>query len=159
MHPNAVLFSIRPRHADNIFRGKKTVELRRVRPKKLENGSLVVLYVSAPQQALSGAFRVAEVIQKPLPELWELVKNKASISKEEYDDYFEGLHEGVAIFISHVWYLRNPIKLRELRERMADFSPPQSFRYARMQEVDIPVIRGITLFQADGGALAIKEVC
>jgi predicted transcriptional regulator len=145
MDPNAVLFSIRPRHAHNIFQGKKTVELRRVKPKKLRNGSIVIVYVSSPQQTLSGAFKVAEVVQRPLQELWELVKDKAGISKEEYDEYFSGSHQGVAIFISEVLCLTNPIKLRDLRARILNFNPPQSFRYTNLEEINIPLLQNTIL--------------
>jgi predicted transcriptional regulator len=121
------------------------VELRRVKPKKLRNGSIVIVYVSSPQQTLSGAFKVAEVVQRPLQELWELVKDKAGISKEEYDEYFSGSHQGVAIFISEVLCLTNPIKLRDLRARILNFNPPQSFRYTNLEEINIPLLQNTIL--------------
>lgn len=143
MKTNSVLFSIRPQHAIKIFCGKKTVELRRVRPKKLKEGTLVFVYVSSPQKALWGGFRVAEVIQKPVLELWGSVKKKAYLSRKEYDEYFQGVFEGVAIFINEVWSLQEPIELVELKKRIRDFQPPQSFRYIRAEEIKVPLIHSI----------------
>ena len=44
---NNVLLSVRPKYAEKIFERTKTVELRRIRPKLLEEGDLVLLYVSS----------------------------------------------------------------------------------------------------------------
>jgi len=60
MNDTALLLSIKPRYADSIFNGSKTVELRRVRP-QIGAGGLVMVYVSSPRCSLEGAFEVAEV--------------------------------------------------------------------------------------------------
>ncbi len=57
-----ILLSVHPKYADKIFERTKTVELLRVRPKLLEEGDLVLLYVSSPVQALVGAFKVDKII-------------------------------------------------------------------------------------------------
>lgn len=139
-----VIFSIRPYHANNIFSGKKTVELRRIRPKKLQRGSVVIVYVSSPQRVLRGAFKVAHVIQKPVNELWRLVQNKASVTQGEFYKYYKGSDLGVAIFISQALYFSKPIKLQELRRQVQDFNPPQSFRYANIKEIQVPEVNNIT---------------
>ena len=46
MANNAILMSIRPQYANMIFDGTKTAELRRVKPKTLESGDLILVYVS-----------------------------------------------------------------------------------------------------------------
>jgi len=89
---------------------------------------------------LRGAFSVAGVIQKPISELWELVKDKAHLSQREFEEYFASTSEGVAIFIGKVWYLQEPIKLKELREMINNFRPPQSFRYTKKGEIKIPIM-------------------
>ena len=144
MPSDSVIFSIRPNHAENIFCGKKTVELRRVRPKRIKEGSVVIVYVSSPQKALCGAFSVAQVVEKPLKELWELVQEKAHLSRAEFDDYYGGASKGVAIFIREVSCLSEPIALHKLRGRMQGFRPPQSFRYATSEEIKVPIISRIT---------------
>ncbi|MDM8558083.1 hypothetical protein [Candidatus Parabeggiatoa sp. HSG14] len=83
----------------NIFERTKTVELRRVRPKLLEKGDLVLLYVSSPVQALASAFKVDKIIEKPLKNLWRVVRKKAGITRQEFDNYYDGVSVGVAIFL------------------------------------------------------------
>lgn len=135
MANNAVLMSIRPQYASKIFDGTKTVELRRIKPKTLNNGDLIFVYVSSPVKSLFGAFRVAHVVEKPLPTLWKTVKNHAGVSYAEYSKYFDGVHSGVAIFIKDVWLLPKPIHLSDLKKEVDGFYPPQSFRYTTIQQV------------------------
>lgn len=139
MTDKAILLSIRPRYADMIFEGSKTVELRRVRPRNIIKGDLVLLYVSSPIQSLAGAFQVEQVVERSVKTLWQLVKEKAGISRQEFDAYYQGASTGVAIFFQQVWQIPEPIVLDELR-RSANFKPPQSFRYVTKNEMDFPGI-------------------
>ncbi len=74
MAADGVLLSIRPVHAEKIFQGIKTVELRRVCPQLLP-GARVFVYVSAPVSAVVGYFVVGEVIQKAPHRLWRDVRH------------------------------------------------------------------------------------
>jgi predicted transcriptional regulator len=121
--------SIRPRFAADIFARTKTVELRRRRPKCLEPGDLVYVYVSAPVKAVLGAFSVASVLECPLPTLWQTVKAMAAVSESEFDSYYSGKAVGVGIFVDEVWQLAQPVPLSDLRKKERGFSPPQSYRY------------------------------
>ena len=57
-----VLLSIKPKYADKIFNGTKTVELRRICPKVTE-GDLILVYVSSPVKALVGEFEVKKIVE------------------------------------------------------------------------------------------------
>jgi len=131
---NNVLLSVRPKYADKIFERTKTVELRRIRPKLLEEGDLVLLYVSSPVQALTGAFKVDKIIEKPLKDLWRMVRKKAGITRQEFDNYYDGVSVGVGIFfkVQDVQQLDKPISLDILKEQ--SFHPPQGFRYCRASD-------------------------
>jgi predicted transcriptional regulator len=129
MAKNALLMSIRPQYADKIFNGTKTVELRRIKPKFLSEGDLVLVYVSSPVKSLVGAFTVALVIKQPLQSLWEAVKDHAGVSEEEFSNYYQGVQTGVAIFIQNVWLLSEPLHLAQMKKNFKNFHPPQSFRY------------------------------
>jgi len=133
---NALLMSIRPQYANKIFEGSKTVELRRIKPKLLSDGDLVFVYVSSPIKSLLGAFVVSSVLEKPLAGLWNVVRNRAGISKSEFLNYYAGTESGVAIFIKDVWLLPKPIHLTDLRRQMKDFHPPQSFRYTSINYIN-----------------------
>jgi predicted transcriptional regulator len=54
---NILLLSIRPEYANKIFDRTKTVELRRVRPRLLNEGDRVVVYVSSPGTSCSWFFQ------------------------------------------------------------------------------------------------------
>ena len=138
MSSNAIVLAIRPQYAQKIFEGSKKVELRRVRPKHIKKGDLVLIYISSPIQSLAGAFKVDEIIEKSLSELWELVKDKAGVSQEEFDTYYEGVDIGIGIVFNEVWSLPEPLKIQDLQEQGVDFQPPQSFRYATSDELASP---------------------
>ena len=135
MANNAVLMSIRPQYANKIFAGTKTVELRRVKPKTLDGGDLIFVYVSSPVKSLVGAFRVASVVEKPLTPLWRAVRNHAGVTRAEFLSYYEGVDTGIAIFIKDIWLLPEPIHLAQLQKEVKDFYPPQSFRYTSIQQI------------------------
>lgn len=71
---HALFVSVKPRFAEKILAGEKSVELRRVRP-SVTPGTLVIFYASSPTREVVGTGRA------------------------------------------------------DLRERLAGFEPPQSFRY------------------------------
>ncbi len=130
-----LLMSIRPYYADKIFSGTKTVELRRIKPKLLTEGDLVFVYVSSPVKSLVGAFSVASVVKQALPSLWEIVKNHAGVSQEEFSDYYQGVQTGVAIFIQDIWLLSEPLHLTQIKKDFKDLYPPQSFRYTSIKHI------------------------
>ena len=138
MSSNAIVLSVRPPYAKKIFEGSKKVELRRVRPKQIRKGDLVLIYISSPIQSLAGAFKVDQIVEKALPDLWKLVRGKAGVTQEEFDTYYHGVDIGVGIFFDEVWSLPRPIKIRELQEQGIDFQPPQGFRYATPDELASP---------------------
>jgi predicted transcriptional regulator len=128
MPEHALLLSIRPQYASMIFDGTKTVELRRTRP-RLKTGDLVLVYVSSPVKALLGAFEVDRVVVASVSQLWNKVKSKAGITAEAFRDYFSGADIGYGIVLKRKWKLGRPVKLESLRERSANFRPPQGYHY------------------------------
>jgi predicted transcriptional regulator len=136
MANNAILMSIRPPYAEKIFNGTKTVELRRIKPKFLQEGDLIFVYVSSPVKSLMGAFSVASVMEKPLLTLWKNVKDFADVSRSDFFSYFHGVEKGVAIFIKDVWFLPKPVHLSDMQKEINSFYPPQSFRYTSIQQIN-----------------------
>src|SRR5581483_9144192 len=106
-----LLLSIRAMHAERIFQGTKTFELR----KTLPQGDIrrVYLYESGGRGVV-GCFDVAEVILKPIPELWETVGDQAA-SEARFTSYFAGRLVGFAIRISNPQKFSDPISLTKLR--------------------------------------------
>ena len=134
---NILLLSIRPEYANKIFDRTKTVELRRVRPRLLHEGDRVVVYVSSPQQAVVGSFRVDNIVEKPVTELWEEVEKLAGISHEDFYDYYQGVKLGVGIFLKDIHRFSQPVELHRLRNKLPNLKPPQSFRYLTANQFNI----------------------
>lgn len=124
----AMWLSIKPKYAEQILTGIKTVELRKQIP-KLEPGSLVFLYASSPKKALVGAFLLEHVeIEKP-GDLWSKVEKKSCLDFKYYREYYFTSDKAVGLYIGTLWKIKNPVKLDDIRKDWPTFSPPQSFRY------------------------------
>ena len=134
---NILLLSIRPEYANKIFDRTKTVELRRVRPRLLNEGDRVVVYVSSPEQAVVGSFKVDNIVEKPVTELWEEVEKLAGISHEDFYDYYYGVRLGVGIFLKDIHRFSQPVELHRLRNKLPNLKPPQSFRYLTVNQFNI----------------------
>jgi predicted transcriptional regulator len=81
-----------------------------------------------------GAARVAAVDCDHVEAIWRLHSVRAGIDRPTYDAYFEGSSIAVAISLTDVRALRRDIPLAELRRKIRDFRPPQSFRYLAHSE-------------------------
>lgn len=124
--------SVHPRFVELIFTGKKKFELRR-RGAGLNAGDIVYVYATSPEMALRGRFIVNDVLHEQLPALWNRVRNGAGISKEQFDEYFQGKERGFAISVRDEVLLK-PVPLTALRKVWPGFQPPQSYRYLASQE-------------------------
>jgi predicted transcriptional regulator len=132
---SALLISIRPKYAEKIFSGIKTVELRRVRP-RLKSGDLVLVYVSSPTKALMGAFEVDSVTGGSPRQIWEKFNGKSGLTKSEFNDYYEGAKQAFAVVLKRLWKSEKPVKLTQLRRNRSGFRPPQSYHYLTFEEAN-----------------------
>lgn len=129
-----VLFlSVRPKYAERIMQGTKTVELRRACP-DVSEGDKVVLYISSPTKAVMAISVVDNICCAEPNKLWRKIKDRVGVTRPEFEDYFNGAKVGVAIQIRDVQELPRPITLSTLRNLWPDFSPPQSYRYFSAKE-------------------------
>ena len=131
-----VLLSIQPAFATQIFDGTKTVELRRSFPKLYQTGS-VIIYVSTPVKAIMGGFHISRVLQAEPDQIWKAAGTYAGITRQKFDEYYDGVAHGYAIFIDDVWRYKSPIPLDSLRKQIQNFLPPQNFRYISMRHADL----------------------
>lgn len=137
MSPNILLLSIQQKYASMIFDGDKQVELRRVRPRHLNDGDLILVYVTSPEQALVGLIEVEKVVEMVPEKLWQIVKDKAGITYENFQKYYENSSIGFAIFLRKTFSFDSPIKLEQLREEWSGFQPPQCYRYLKDKEINL----------------------
>jgi predicted transcriptional regulator len=131
---NALFLSLRPRFVELLLKGEKTVELRRVRPSVTE-GTLVLLYASSPTMQLVGQAHVGEICSASLGKIWRDYGHATGIARHEYDEYFTGAAQAVAITLLDIQRLSIPRPLTDLRHRLAGFQPPQSYRYLDRRQV------------------------
>ena len=137
MYRDHIMLSIKPYFSSKIFAGQKTVELRRIRPKRISNNTIILVYTSSPIKTFSGAFSIKKIVEKPVDDLWKAVGHKSGINFEDYIKYFEGATKGIGIIIDKIFPLSNPVYLSELRSSLTKFSPPQSFKYLSKNEINV----------------------
>ena len=134
MSNRAVLMSIKPKYADLIFAGTKTIELRRVCP-KVGLGDLVLVYVSSPRMALVGGFEVAGIVSDETHLLCKKWQPQSGLEKETFLHYFQGAGTAYGILIGRTWQFDSATELNTLRHRKGGFHPPQSYRYVGSEEL------------------------
>jgi predicted transcriptional regulator len=130
----ALFLSLRPRFAELLLSGHKSIELRRVRP-DVAPGAHVLLYASSPTMKLVGRAEVAEVKVAPTAQIWREHGDETGVSRKEFNEYLDGRDEAVAIRLVNIRRLDKPRPLQDLRNRIAGFQPPQSYRYLDGAEV------------------------
>ena len=123
----ALVLSLKPRFADAILAGTKTVEVRRVMP-RITVPTLALLYASGNERALVGTCVVRSVARYPADELWRRHGANTALSRPEFDAYLVGRDCGVALMLEHPESLAAPIPLNTLRQAHG-FRPPQSLAY------------------------------
>jgi predicted transcriptional regulator len=122
-----LLLSVRPRFAEAILSGTKTVEVRRRRIGATE-GSPVVLYASSPVMAVVGTARLERTEVWPVDTAWAKYGHTMGISEAEFKSYLDGTRLACLLFLSCAAALRTPLSLDQLRNGRR-FYPPQSYRY------------------------------
>lgn len=118
-----ILISINPRHVAKILSGEKKFEYRRKAAKK-EVESLII-YETTPVKRVVAEAKILEVLEMPPEELWRKTKDRSGISKEFFDDYFNGRNLAYAYRLGEIKVYDNPLELSFYGIKAA----PQSFVY------------------------------
>lgn len=124
-----VVLSIRPQYSSKILEGEKTVELRRRFPVSAPRGAIAYIYSTSPVRAMVGLAEIRQILKLPIEQIWTEFGGSASIGRDDFLNYFQGLEFGFVLVLDEARPLARSIPLDELRERF-DFEPPQSFLYA-----------------------------
>jgi predicted transcriptional regulator len=122
-----LLLSLRPRFAEAILSGTKTVELRR-RPVNAPPRTPIILYASSPTMAIVGTARLREVHILTPDAAWVQHSRSLALSRREFDAYLDGSVYAYLLVLHRACTLNEPLTLRDLRQE-GSFQPPQSFRY------------------------------
>lgn len=127
-----LVMSLKPRFADAILSGRKTVELRRIEP-RIKVPTRALVYASSPTSSLVGQCIVSEVLRLPLPMIWERFNPQTALTQEEFQSYFAGTNTGVALLLSNPARLPSVVPLVKLRQSVDRFRAPQSFAYVGVE--------------------------
>ena len=120
-----VILSIKLDFAAAIFTGRKRYEFRRVIFKNMDV-KIVYVYATKPVGLIIGKFEIENIVTDEPESLWGITKDFAGITKEYFDDYFDGrdIAHALKVGIAHLY--DRPQSLME----MFDITrPPQSFMY------------------------------
>lgn len=118
-----ILLSIKPEYANKIFNGQKRYEYRKRIPKK--EVSKIVVYSSAPEQAVIGEVEVIKTLKMKSTPLWNCTKTNAGISRSKYREYFNECTTAYAFSLGSFKRYKTPKSLADFNIRSA----PQSFVY------------------------------
>ena len=123
-----VVLSLKPRFAEAILSGVKTVELRRTEP-KIVVPTRALLYASTPVRALVGTCIIDSIRSADLATLWDEFGSRSDLCHREFLQYFVGVDRGTALTLSQPRAFGQQVPLEDLRAQPKGFRPPQSFSY------------------------------
>lgn len=123
-----VVLSIKPKFAEAILAGVKTVELRRSEP-KIVVPTRALLYACTPVKALVGACIIDSVRSTDLATLWHEYGSRSDLRHREFRHYFRGVGRGTVLMLTQPRAFSRQIALEGLRARPEGFRPPQSYAY------------------------------
>ena len=120
----SVILSIQPEFANKIFNHVKKYEYRKAIFSP--NVKKVYVYSSSPVCKIIGYFIIDEIVQGSPSTVWRKTSKYGGITREYFDDYFDGCDKAYAIKIKSVRLFKQPIEPKNI---IKDFRPPQNFMY------------------------------
>lgn len=127
-----ILLSIKPRYVQEILVGSKQVEYRKQIPKD-EGVRQVLIYASHPVKKVVAEFTVGGYITDTPERLWSLTHEIGGITKESFDDYFDGKDVGYAYRIENLRRFEEARKLWEFGMERG----PQDYCYVEDSEENV----------------------
>ncbi|OSM25617.1 hypothetical protein B6S41_01530 [Enterococcus faecalis] len=121
-----VLLSIKPEFVEEIIEGRKKFEYRKSIFKR-DDVSSIVVYATKPYGKVVGEFKIESIIQDRPSNIWKETKQYSGISREFFNEYFDGRDTGFAIQIKDFIKYDVPMDLNYFNEKIK--VAPQSFRY------------------------------
>ena len=139
-----LLISIKPQHAKKIFKGEKTVELRKSAPTRANKGSYLLIYVTSPIKELWGICKIENIIKEKPDILWKNIGKQTGISKQEFQEYYKENNNAYGIELKEIRsLLKNTIKLDNLRDMIPGFMPPQTYGYVDKDSINCSKLAGL----------------
>lgn len=121
-----VLISIQPQHAERLYAGEKTFELRKTIPRVVPRR--IFLYETNHVRAIRGHLIVERVLRGSPPDIWQQVGTSAA-SKRGFASYFSGRSIAFAFEVGQAVRYRSEITAADLLRIEPGFRPSQNFLY------------------------------
>lgn len=118
-----ILISINPEHVDNIIKGIKKYEYRKIAAK--QDISSIIIYETTPVKRVVAEAEIIDVLEFPPEELWEITKYESGINKKFFDKYFKDRKVAYAYKLGEINVYDEPKSLIDYGVKAA----PQSFIY------------------------------
>ena len=136
------IISLKPRYADLILTGKKSVELRS-RIVRLKPGTAIWIYATLPVGRIVGFAEVKSVVHGKPTLIWRRFKNKICIDEAEFNSYTEDRERVAAVTLTGVQELTEAPTLNGIRELAGTFHPPQFYAYLTSENELLGVLNAI----------------
>lgn len=99
-----ILLSIKPCYVDEILAGRKQVEYRKRIP-KADGVSQVLIYSSHPVKKIVAEFTIGRFLSGTPAWLWDMTHGIGGVTKDVFDNYFEGRTVSYAYIIEKLHIL------------------------------------------------------
>lgn len=119
----AILLSIKPEYAEQIFAGIKRYEYRKRLPR--EEVSKLVIYATNPVKQVIGEVKLEGFLSGSPDYIWERTKKDAGITQSKFRQYFEGTMKAYALVLGEIIVYESPRSLNDF----GVLNAPQSFVY------------------------------
>lgn len=119
-----IILSIKPKYCEEIFSGTKRFEYRRrIFRKDVQS---VLIYATSPICKIVGEFEIEKIIADTPDSIWNQTNRYGGISRESYNQYFQGADIAYALSIAKCIRYNEPLNPKIIDE---NFVAPQSYRY------------------------------
>ncbi len=123
------LMSIRPKYARDIISGRKRFELRKLSGvPPIEEGAVIIMYVSGDVKSIVGEFRAARVIRGTPELIWGVARRPGTGIGDDAWQYIRGAKRAMAIEVGERYVYKRRITLEEIRRVIPGWQPPFSYR-------------------------------
>ena len=123
------IISLKPRYAELVLSGAKTVELRN-RVVRLKPGTLIWIYATRPVARIVGIAEVESVVHANPAEIWRRFGEAICVDRRGFDSYTRNRALVSALVFISVRQLGEFMTLDWIRRSVRAFQPPQF--YARL---------------------------
>ncbi|MDN3594210.1 hypothetical protein [Zunongwangia endophytica] len=139
-----LLISVKPEFAEKILIGKKTIELRKSTPKKVNKENYILIYVTSPIKELWAICKINNLIKEDKKTFWNKYGSKTGITKYQFNEYCKTNENAFGIELKEIKnFSKYSIELKDLKKAFPNFMPPQTYSYIKSDEINFSVLKQI----------------